>query len=266
MKTVGTPVVHEADAASTPSQPAAAPTRAAPVKRASTASSVRASTPVATTVPAAKPTTAKAEVASTPASAPVAKTVPAQPATDTPPAAPAATATQTTQSVTTNDETLPIAGGIGLAVIALGGAAYAFRRRRRDDDELVLERTPVETVAVPEAAPVAAAPAMAAPVARTTPKTLPNGFDLSRFGRHTQAAYLGPTPDNPSHSLKRRLKHASFFDQREREAAAAGQPVEQTPLAAPVAQAARVKQDDGQITVRMAPQRQRRGFGYIFQR
>jgi len=268
MKTVGTPVVHEADAASAPSQPAAAPTRTAPVKRASTPSTVRASTPADTTAPVAKVATAKAEAAPTPAPVPVAKTVPTstQPATDTPPAAPAATATQTTQSVTTNDETLPIAGGIGLAVIALGGAAYAFRRRRRDDDELVLERTPVETVAVPEAAPVAAAPAMAAPVARTTPKTLPNGFDLSRFGRHTQAAYLGPTPDNPSHSLKRRLKHASFFDQREREAAAAGHPVEQTPLAAPAAQAARVKQDDGQITVRMAPQRQHRGFGYIFQR
>ncbi len=267
MKTVGTPVVHEADAASTPSQPAAAPTRAAPVKRVSPPSSARASAPVATGAPVpAKVTTAQVEA--TPAPAPVAKTVPAapQPATDTPPAAPAATATQTTQSVTTNDETLPIAGGIGLAVIALGGAAYAFSRRRRDDDELVLERTPVETVAVPEAAPVAAAPVMAAPVTRAMPKTLPNGFDISRFGRHTQAAYLGRTPDNPSYSLKRRLKRASFFDQREREAAAAGRPIEQAPVAAPAAQAARTKQDDGQITIRMAPQRQRGGLGYLFQR
>jgi len=130
----------------------------------------------------------------------------------------------------------------------------------------VLERAPAEAVAVPEAAPVAAAPTMAAPLAGAMPRTLPNGFDISRFGRHTQAAYLGPTPDNPSHSLKRRLKRASFFDQREREAAAAGRPVEQAPVAAPAAQAARVKWDDGQITVRMAPQRQRGGVGYLFQR
>jgi hypothetical protein len=30
---------------------------------------------------------------------------------------------------------------------------------------------------------------------------------------------LGPTPDNPSASLKTRLKRARFFDQREREVA-----------------------------------------------
>lgn len=33
-------------------------------------------------------------------------------------------------------------------------------------------------------------------------------------------AMLGPTPDNPSLSLKKRLKRAAFFDQREREVAA----------------------------------------------
>jgi hypothetical protein len=31
---------------------------------------------------------------------------------------------------------------------------------------------------------------------------------------------LGPTPDNPSLSLKKRMKRAAFFDQREREVAA----------------------------------------------
>jgi len=31
---------------------------------------------------------------------------------------------------------------------------------------------------------------------------------------------LGPTPDNPSLSLKKRLKRAAFFDQRERDVAA----------------------------------------------
>lgn len=37
---------------------------------------------------------------------------------------------------------------------------------------------------------------------------------------HVDRAMLGPTPDNPSLSLKKRLKRAAFFDQRDREAAA----------------------------------------------
>lgn len=45
---------------------------------------------------------------------------------------------------------------------------------------------------------------------------LPSDFDLSRFGPHVQAAYRGPTPDNPSMSLKKRLARARALDQRER--------------------------------------------------
>jgi hypothetical protein len=37
---------------------------------------------------------------------------------------------------------------------------------------------------------------------------------------HVERASLGPTPDNPSLSLKTRLKRAAFFDRREREVAA----------------------------------------------
>lgn len=36
---------------------------------------------------------------------------------------------------------------------------------------------------------------------------------------HVDRAVRGPTPDNPSLSLKTRLKRAAFFDQREREVA-----------------------------------------------
>lgn len=36
---------------------------------------------------------------------------------------------------------------------------------------------------------------------------------------HVDRARRGPTPDNPSLSLKKRLKRASFLDQREREVA-----------------------------------------------
>ena len=35
-----------------------------------------------------------------------------------------------------------------------------------------------------------------------------------------ERAYRGPTADNPSLSLRKRLKRAAFFDKREREAAA----------------------------------------------
>jgi hypothetical protein len=37
---------------------------------------------------------------------------------------------------------------------------------------------------------------------------------------HVDRAMHGPTPDNPSLSLKTRLKRAAFFDKREREVAA----------------------------------------------
>jgi len=37
---------------------------------------------------------------------------------------------------------------------------------------------------------------------------------------HMDRAMRGPTPDNPSLSLKTRLKRAAFFDKREREVAA----------------------------------------------
>ena len=273
IKTVGTPVVHDADNAAAASDTASTRAAPAPAKRVATttsrAATVRASTPVAT----ASVTPAKAATAPAPLPAPVAKTVPT--AAETAAAAPAATpapvaaATKTTHVSTVDEDVLPIAGGVGAAVILLGGAAvYAMRRRRRDD-ELVQESAPVEMAATPEAEPVVVAPKAVAPApiaATGMARTLPNGFDISRFGRHTQAAYLGRTPDNPSYSLKRRLKRASFFDQREREAAAAGHPVAQTPIEAPVQQAARTAQDDGQITVRLAPQRKSGGFGYIFQR
>jgi hypothetical protein len=36
---------------------------------------------------------------------------------------------------------------------------------------------------------------------------------------HVERARRGPTPDNPSQSLQKRLKRAAFFDQRERLAA-----------------------------------------------
>jgi hypothetical protein len=123
------------------------------------------------------------------------------------------------------DDILPIAGAAGAGILALAGLGMAMRRRRRDEegepwtDEaplLELER-PIEPAA-PIAEEVVAAP-VAAPV-RTADsaecENVPDGFDMSRFGRHVQAAYCGPSENNPSLSLKRRLKVARALDQRER--------------------------------------------------
>lgn len=129
---------------------------------------------------------------------------------------------------------LPLAAAGGLGLLALIGAGVALRRRKRRNedveyaaldepayDEPAFEeaRAPVAfaepmrepsmgpaPVAVPVAA-VAAAQPIDAPVT-----SLPDGFDLSRFGPHVQAAYRGPTEENPSLSLKNRLRRASAMD------------------------------------------------------
>lgn len=151
---------------------------------------------------------------------------------------------------------LPIVGGGALALLALAGAAVAMRRRRHSNDavyagdqwaadgdhavaepEAVIPPEPEPLVAA-EAEPMSATArradwqptdmtsaetlAMSKPTPRhdliddalTTP--LPAGFDLSRFGPHVQAAYRGPTEDNPSLSLRHRLRRAAALDQRER--------------------------------------------------
>ena len=148
--------------------------------------------------------------------------------------APIAVKTTTAKTTDTGNDMLPIAGGAAAALLLAGGAFALSRRRRPDAAEAYSSETlvaPVEPV-VPAAMPMAAAatpmayrapivaPRSAEGASSNAPVTqIPVGFDLSRFGRHTQAAYRGPTPENPSLSLKRRLSRASFFDQRERMAA-----------------------------------------------
>jgi hypothetical protein len=58
-----------------------------------------------------------------------------------------------------------------------------------------------------------AAPAVASPFNWDSP---PAAAPVNRI----EAAKRGPTPDNPSLSLKKRLKRAAFFDQRDRQIAA----------------------------------------------
>ena len=96
-----------------------------------------------------------------------------------------------------------------------------MRRRRRDDDVIAEDEwvEPEYVAEAPTMAPVATAPVSAfawdnKPVATAPVAAAPTG--LSRI----EAAKRGPTPDNPSASLKKRLSRAAFFDQRERQVAA----------------------------------------------
>jgi hypothetical protein len=142
-----------------------------------------------------------------------------------------------------NGETLPIAGG-ALALLVVGSAAAAVgnRRRKRREQEWADAQTmsfePFEDTAAPEPAtlelhPETSAPAgsafawgkrLAAPTPAGEPK--PEIDDRRPGETWVERAYRGPTPNNPSVSLRNRLKRAAFFDKREREAAAG--------LAAPV--------------------------------
>ena len=140
------------------------------------------------------------------------------------------------------DNTLSILGGIALVLLVLGAlvALIARRRRRRDEEAWVYDEP------VAEAEPVAATehepaihedqPAIVAPSAfawgdhpSEQPRADQTVDEDDRMPGETwiQRAYRGPTPNNPSVSLKARLKRAAFFDKRERDVAAGkAEPVE----------------------------------------
>lgn len=264
------PVLSQADAASAAMQAAPAPAPVPtmePIVHQPSAADLRATRTAERAPVAPRPTPTNAQRSVAPETrAPITATATAAPATAAPkvvaapdqPAAPAAAATRTSTTTTVDADVVPYIGVGAAALLLVGGAAALSRRRRRDEEatddryenEHVLDLGPATQVSAPPlAAPVVAraAPAPAAPA------SLPNGFDLSRFGRHTQAAYRGPTPENPSLMLRKRLKRASFFDGRERIAAETGT----TPVGIPVAAAARATQanaaSEGQIVIRPRP-------------
>ena len=124
------------------------------------------------------------------------------------------------------DEAIPIAGGAGAVILALAGAGMAIRRRKRSEEEEgeLQEETVLTDEVTPAPAPEPWNPPVVAPTvapiaaARTD---VPEDFETSHFGRHVQAAYAGPTPENPSLSLRKRLKLAGELDRRERMAGTA---------------------------------------------
>lgn len=132
--------------------------------------------------------------------------------------------------------------GLGAAaLLALGVGAIAVTRRRRRVEEG--EGEPLVHFEEEAAAPVPARPEPARydpPI--FTPAMAGNAGHRPAFAwghaapaaaparageTHVERAMRGPTPDNPSLSIRKRLKRAAFFDKREREIAQGkGQPVD----------------------------------------
>ncbi len=215
-----------------------APAAAAPVTR--TARPTR-----ATAAPAARASAAATRNTAPAAAAPVVAPPTAPTGDVLPPADPAmvgplpepvvAAPVAPTSDSMIDDDLLPIAGAAGLGILALAGAGYAMRRRRRNVEEALVEDNWHEP-AMSRPAPVVAAKAIVA----TAPVMASAPVAASAFGwdkqnepakpvNRIEAAKRGPTPDNPSLSLKKRLKRAAFFDQRDRQIAVGmGTPVSAT--------------------------------------
>src|SRR6476661_5973643 len=60
----------------------------------------------------------------------------------------------------------------------------------------------------------------ATPADASAPAASPSPCADAAPGSHVEAACEGPTEDNPSLSIKKRIKRAQFFDQREQMVAA----------------------------------------------
>jgi resuscitation-promoting factor RpfA len=127
-------------------------------------------------------------------------------------------------------------------LLALGGGAVAIARRRRHaEEEEYFAEEPTGDYGESEPVPPEEPVARAAP-AEHEPDVIPAAAGASAFAwgnrqppaqtgaddgsdrrpgeTWVERAYRGPSPANPSVSLRARLKRAAFFDKREREVAA----------------------------------------------
>jgi hypothetical protein len=210
--------------ASDPLAPSAEPTTIATKSSKSTTTRRAASVarPARAAPPVARASVAApvAEPADTVAPAPVA--VAATPPAPAPAAAVAATPPAQDTSVASN-AMLPIAGAAGLGLLGLIGVGVAMRRRKRraEDAEFEARQSALAEIEPTEAPaqvdPLFAeqpSPQLPADPAPTAPVSASECIDAAP-GSHVEAACEGPTADNPSLSIKKRLKRAHFFDQRE---------------------------------------------------
>jgi hypothetical protein len=210
-----TPVAKSSTTAETSTDvPVAAHAKAAaPVKK-----------PVAKLTQKSAPVPTATAIASTPAPAaePLPEALPA-PTTESLQSAAVAQSIPTAPDTLKSDvDTDTVAFGGALALLILGAGAFGLSRRRKSVENP--EITPVRHE-VP-AIPVVRREAELSPAYITPPVRERSAFSWGRSDadRATltpiERAQRGPTSDNPSVSLKKRLKRAAFFEQRERDAAA----------------------------------------------
>jgi hypothetical protein len=134
-----------------------------------------------------------------------------------------------TNSGPIDEQTMELGGG-ALALLVIGGAALAIsaRRRRRERESWEFESQAAEAPmaeAAPEARPLADESAMVQPPMSSfdwnkEPRRESADGDCEELESWVDRAKCGPTPDNPSQSLKKRMKRAAFFEKRDREVAA----------------------------------------------
>ena len=221
---------------------AAAPAPVRTVTKQTTTRTAHAVVPAAAApAPAPTPVAPAAPVVSTSAVKPIVDTTP-QPGQH-------ASAKPASSSGMDNTTALELGGGV-LALFAIGAAAAGIARRRRNRDEMIYDETyePETAVAAePEMAEATPShqevfeeqPAIVAPAPsafawgnqQSNPQECDNptddGSDRCPGESWVERAYRGPSPANPSVSLKHRLKRAAFFDQRERAVeAGTAEPVE----------------------------------------
>lgn len=243
--TESAPIVADAPLSSEPGNPPAADsdplapaaTAAATTKRTTRAprpARAAAISPRAVAVPRVAARPAPPAVAAATPVAPIEATADPAMVAPLPEVAATAPVVQAAPGSSTIGEMLPIAGAVGLGILGLAGAGFAMRRRRRDEDQLVEEswHEPAMSRSVEAAppivapVPIAAAPLIATPALnwgnapRDSAPSVAAAQAPARTLNRIEAAKRGPTPDNPSRSLKKRLSRAAFFDQRDRMVAA----------------------------------------------
>ncbi|HEX8841264.1 MAG TPA: hypothetical protein VF757_03090 [Sphingomicrobium sp.] len=149
-------------------------------------------------------------------------------------AAPAKTAPRTNRIGPVDEQTAELGGG-AVVLLALGAGAFAIsrsRRRRREEaewdeatetevhdplfDEPMFQHEP----ATEHQAATTEASAFAWGNEQPCDNPADDGSDRCPGESWVERAYRGPSPANPSVSLKARLKRAAFFDKRERDVAA----------------------------------------------